>query len=118
MRRYLIAMLLLWIFLGFVLVMALAFGGALWTAVRWSREWQEWKEVGVEATGTVIEKRQGRSSLKRRTHLRYEYLDQFGQRHRSGRSLVTPEAWGAPEEGDPIQVIYSQKRPRISWPKY
>ena len=105
-------MLLLWIFLVTVVAMLLSFGLALWTAMRWGREWQELKACGIEVTGRVIEKRQVRSTRHRSTHIRYEYVDQFGKTRRSRRNLVTEEAWAAHEEGGPIQVIYSEKNPQ------
>ena len=111
-------MTLLWIFLAVVLLLALALGGTLLVAIRWGRDWQELKAHGVETSGTVLEKRSVRSSRQQSTHIRYEYVDMFGNRHQSRRHLVTPEAWDAHVEGGPIAVIYSQRRPSVSAPKY
>ena len=111
-------MLLLWIFLAVVLAMALAFVAALRMAVRWGREWQELKDSGRETTGTVTEKRQTQRRGAISTHIRYEYEDMLGVRHRSRRTLVTPDVWATHTEGGAIQVIYSQKHPAISLPKY
>lgn len=33
-------------------------------------------------------------------------------------NIVTPDAWGAHAEGGPIAVVYSERRPKISAPKY
>ena len=76
------------------------------------------ESVGVAATGTVVEKRQVRRRGNVSTHIRYEYVDQFGKRHRSRRNLVTPEAWDTLQEGGPIEIVYSGQRPQVSWPKY
>ncbi len=110
--------LILWILLVVVLATGIGTAIALRTAIGWSREWQELKNAGVEVTGTVIEKRRIQSTRQRSTHIRYEYVDMYGKRHRSGRNLVSPEAWEAHTEGGPIQVVYSQRRPSVSWPKY
>jgi hypothetical protein len=112
----------LWTFLAVLLFAVLAclaiFIGLLRVARRWGEEAIELQRHGIEVTGTVIEKRSYRSRRQQSTHIRYEYVDQFGKRHRSRRNLVTPEAWNAHHEGGSIQVIYSVRRPAISLPKY
>src|SRR5688572_3026253 len=111
-------MTILWIFLGFVLLFGIAAALTLRVAVRWGQEGLELRQYGIEVTGIVVEKRQTRSSRNRSTWIRYEYVDQFGKTHRSRRNIVTPDAWDAHGEGGPIAVIYSQRRPNISLPKY
>jgi hypothetical protein len=111
-----------WTFLAVLLFVVLGclaiFIGLLRVARRWGEEAIELQWHGVEVTGTILEKRSYRSRRQQSTHIRYEYVDQFGKRHRSRPNLVTPEAWEAHEEGGPIQVIYSARRPAISLPKY
>lgn len=102
----------------FVVVMAIAFALTLRVAVNWGKEAIELQQYGVEANGRVTEKRQTRRRGVTSTWLRYEYTDQFGNTHRSRRNIVTPAAWDAHEEGGPIAIIYSQRSPKISAPKY
>ena len=104
--------------LAFVLVMGIAMAVTLRTAIGWSKELGELTQYGVETTGRVIEKRQTRSRGNTSTWLRYEYEDQFGKTHRSRRNIVTPAAWEAHSEGGPIAIIYSQRHPGVSGPKY
>ncbi|HVL66929.1 MAG TPA: DUF3592 domain-containing protein [Vicinamibacterales bacterium] len=108
----------LWILLVFLLLFAAAIALTLRVAVKWGHEALELKHYGVEAAGRVIEKRQTRQRGNTSTWIRYEYVDQFGRTHRSRRNLVTPDAWDAHTEGGPIAVIYSQRHPKISLPKY
>ena len=113
---------MLWIlviaFLVFAIVMAVAFALTLRVAVSWGSEIIELRQHGVDATGRVTEKRQVRRRGTTSTWIRYEYVDQFGQPHRSRRTLVTPAAWDAHDEGSPIAIVHSQRRPKISLPKY
>lgn len=102
----------------FVVVMAVAFALTLRVAVNWRKEAIELQQYGVETRGRVTEKRQTRRRGVTSTWIRYEYVDQFGKAHRSRRNLVTPEAWDAHEEGGPIAIVYSQRQPRMSAPKY
>lgn len=104
--------------LAVVLVTGIGMALALRTAVGWSKELLELKQYGVETTGRVVEKRQTRSRGNTSTWLRYEYQDQFGKTHRSRRNLVTPAAWEAHSEGGPIAIVYSQRSPGISGPRY
>lgn len=110
--------LVLWILLAFVLMFGIGASIALKTAVKWSHEAVELKQYGVEATGRVLEKRTEQRRGAKSSWIRYEYVDQFGKTHRSRRNLVTPEAWDAHQEGGPIQVVYSQRHPKVSAPKY
>lgn len=110
--------LLLWGLLIFVVVMAIALALTLRVAVNWGHELVELKQYGIEATGRVVEKRQERRRGATSTWIRYEYVDQFGKTHRSRRNIVTPEAWEAHTEGGPITVLYSERHPKVSFPKY
>ena len=102
----------------FVLVMGIGAALTLRVAVGWSKELIELQQYGREVTGRVVEKRQTRSRGNTSAWVRYEYVDQFGKTRRSRRNIVTPEAWDAHTEGGPIAVVYSQRRPMISAPKY
>lgn len=110
--------LLLWILLAFVVLTAIGGLIAFRVSVKWSREAIELRDFGRETTGRVVEKRRERRRGNWSTWIRYEYVDAVGKTHRSRRNLVTPEAWDAHDEGGPIAVIYSQKRPHVSLPKY
>jgi len=108
---------LAWIVLGFVLVVAFVLWRLLMTAARWSREMIELQEHGIEVTGVVLNKVTYRARGGHSRYLRYEYVDRVGARH--GRKvLVTDEAWDTLEEGSPITVVYSERRPEISAPRY
>ena len=113
---------MLWIllvgFLVFAVVMAVAFALTLRVAANWGTELIELQQYGVDATGRVTEKRQVRRRGATSTWIRYEYVDEAGQPHRSRRTLVTPAAWDSHDEGGPIAIAYSQRRPKISLPKY
>ena len=101
--------------LGLVLGCAGIFYGLLRVAAKWGAEGLELQQYGVETIGRVTERRRHN---RRGSHIRYEYVDQFGARHRSRRNLVTPEAWDAHDEGGPVAIVYSQRNPRVSLPKY
>ena len=109
---------LLVVSLIFVVVMAIALALTLRVAVNWSKDAVELQEHGVETKGRVTEKRQTRRRGVTSTWIRYAYTDETGASHRSGRNLVTPEAWTTHEEGGPIAIVYSRRRPKISAPKY
>lgn len=111
-------MTLLWILLAVLLLCLIVFAGLLRVAMRWGHEAAELQQYGVEVSGVVVEKRSIQRRGARSTHIRYEYVDQFGKRRRGGRMLVTPEAWDALQEGGPVPVVYSQRRPGVSLPKY
>ena len=111
-------MTLFWLLLGALAVFALALALTLRTAVKWGQEAIELKRYGLETQGRVTERRQRRQRGSVSSWIRYEYVDQFGKRHRSRRNLVTPEAWDTHTEGGPIGVIYSERNPKISLPKY
>ena len=111
-------MTLLWIFLACILAGLAAFAKLLWVAVRWGREMIELQEHGVDTQGLVlakVERRSTRSGAGRQ--IKYEYSDQFGRTHRR-KVLVTPDAWEAHQERGPIAVVYSERRPNVSAPKY
>jgi len=97
------------------LIAAAIFFGLLRVAAKWGQDAIELQQYGVEVTGTVTERR---SHPRRGSHIRYEYTDHFGKRHRSRRNLVTPDAWDAHAEGGPIAIVYSQRNPSVSLPKY
>ena len=109
-----------WLLVLLVIVAACAgvFVGLLRVAAKWGTEALELQQHGVDVTGRVLEKRSYRRRGVMSSHIRYEYTDQFGRRHRSRRTLVTPEAWEAHDEGGPIAVVYSPRRPAISLPRY
>ena len=109
---------LFWILLWFVGFTAIGGFIAYRVAVKWTHEALELEQYGVAATGRVTEKRRRRQRHAWSTWIRYEYIDAMGQTHRSRRYLVTPEAWESHVEGGPIDIVYSQRRPRISAPKY
>jgi hypothetical protein len=104
--------------LAVVLLCAAIFVSLLRVAASWGRDAIELRQHGVEVTGTVVEKRSYNTRRSASTHIRYEYTDQFGKRHRSRRNLVTREAWERHAEGGPIAVVYSQRRPHVSLPRY
>lgn len=107
-----------WILLVLVLLVLAICAGLLSMASRWGRQDLELQQFGVEVSGTVTEKRSVQRRGQQSTHIRYEYVDQFGKRHRSRRTFVTSEAWDIHVEGGPIAIIYSRRRPDISLPKY
>jgi hypothetical protein len=111
-------MFLLWLLLAFVLVMGIAMALTLRVALNWSKELLELQRHGAETTGRVLEKRESRRRGATSRWIRYEYVDPLGRTHRSRRNLVTPDAWDAHTEGGPINVVYSQRRPKVSSPKY
>ena len=113
---------MLWLFLIGLLIVVVAMAVALAitfrVAVNWGTEVVELQKYGKESTGRVTEKRQTRRRGATSTWIRYDYVDQFGKSHRSRRNVVTPDAWDAHREGGPISIVYSQRRPKISLPKY
>ncbi|HXG69491.1 MAG TPA: DUF3592 domain-containing protein [Gemmatimonadaceae bacterium] len=109
-------MLVLWVFLGCALLAAAIGAGLLLQAVRWARKAQELQQYGVPASAVIRQKRMTTTRGGTSRYVPYEYADQFGRRHRSRKSIVTPEQWEASVEGGPIAVVYSQRRPHISMP--
>lgn len=97
--------------------MGAAFLATLRVAVRWGREFMELQQYGVATTGIVVDKKSESRRGARSSYIRYEYTDPFGRKHRR-KVLVTPDAWESHQEGGPIEVIYSQRTPKISAPKY
>jgi hypothetical protein len=106
-----------WIALTIMAGGALAFIGLIRTAVRWGNELIELQQFGVETTGTVLRKRSYKAKGAQSRSVKYEYRDQFGTAH-TRKMLVTGDAWEALQEGGPIAIVYSQRRPKVSAPKY
>jgi hypothetical protein len=102
----------------FVFVVGISAALTLRVAVGWSTELIELRKYGREVTGRVVEKRHTRRRGNTSAWIRYEYVDQFGKARRSRRTIVTPDAWEAHSEGEAIAVVYSERRPTISAPKY
>ena len=86
-------------------------------AVRWGRELIELQQYGVATTGVVVDRKSYRQRGAESRYIRYEYTDPFGRKHRR-KVLVTPDAWESHQQGGPIDVLYSQRNPTISAPKY
>ena len=108
---------LIWIALATIVVGALVFVGLIRTAVRWGNELVELKQFGVETSGTVLRKISHQTKGGHSRSVKYEYRDQFGAAH-TRKVLVTPDAWDSLQEGGAIDIIYSQRRPAVSAPKY
>jgi hypothetical protein len=102
--------------LAVVVVMALAFTAAIRTVIRWGNEVVELQQFGVETTGTVLHKSSSRTQKALRHFVRYEYRDQFGVPY-SRKVPMTESAWDVLQEGGPIEIVYSQRRPKVSAPK-
>ena len=109
---------LLWVLLGCVALFAVALALTLRVAVRWGQEGLELRDYGTEVSGRVLEKRRVQRRGAVSSWIRYEYTDHVGKTHRSRRTLVTPDAWDTLQEGAPIAVVFSQRKPAISLPKY
>ena len=95
------------------------FGGTLYVIVRRGLQMKQLLADGVETTGLGGRKARHCSSTGRMCHryLRYEYHDSLGRAH-THQSLVPDEVWDAHMEGGSIDVVYSQRRPAVSAPKY
>jgi hypothetical protein len=52
-----------------------------------------------------------------RRSVQCEYRDQFGVPH-TRRVVASEDVWEKLQEGGPLEVIYSQRRPKVSAPKY
>jgi hypothetical protein len=103
---------LVWLFLGGVLVILVAFLGLLRVAKRWINEGLELESSGIETTAVVTAK-----IVDRRSHyIKYQYTDQFGRRHQR-KVMALPDIWDSTVEQGPISIVYSEKRPHISAPK-
>lgn len=102
-----------------LLVVVLVFGGVIYLAVSRSLEMKELTESGIEANGTVTEKKSlpnSRSST-RKNKIAYTYTDQQGQAHASATFLPYDE-YDKYQVGGPIDIVYSSKRPSVSAPLY
>ncbi len=108
---------LIWIALAAIVIGALVFVGLIRTAVRWGTELVELRNFGVETTGTVVKKISYATKTGHSRSLKYAYDDQFGARH-TRKVLVTSDAWDTLQEGGPIEILYSQRRPKVSAPRY
>ena len=108
---------LFWFALALLVVGTVVFAVLIRTAVRWGQELAELQQFGVETTGTVLKKTTSRTKSGLSRSLKYEYRDQFGVPH-TRKVLVTPEAWDSLQEGGTVEVVYSQRKPKVSAPKY
>jgi hypothetical protein len=108
---------LIWIALGTILIAVLAFTALIRTAVRWGNQLVELKQFGVETSGTVLRKISYKTKAGHSRSVTYEYRDQFGAAH-TRRVLAPPDAWDSLQEGGAIDIVYSQRRPTVSAPKY
>jgi hypothetical protein len=108
---------MLWAVLGFLFIGVLGFAGLIRTAARWGTELIELQQFGVATTGVVLKKVSYNTKGGQSRSVQYEYRDQFGATH-TRKVLVTSDAWDALQDGGPIDVIYSPRRPKISAPKY
>ena len=106
-----------WLALVPMAAVALTFAALIRRAIQWSSELKELQQFGVETTGTVLKKNAFHSRPGPSRFVRYEYRDQFGVPH-SRRAPVSKDAWEALQEGGPIEIVYSQRRPKVSAPKY
>ncbi|MDZ4404138.1 DUF3592 domain-containing protein [Prosthecobacter sp.] len=102
-----------------LLVPVLIVGAMIFIFVRRGLQMRELCEHGVETTGQIVEKRvvKAGKSTSKQWKIVYRYTDSAGATH-SHTSVVSIEAYQNHEEGGPIQVVYSAKRPVISAPKY
>ena len=110
-------MTLIWVFAIAVLVMVGVAAKLLMTAVRWSHELKELEKYGVTTTGIVERKASYNTRGGRSRYIRYSYADQFGARH-SRKTVVIGDAWERHQEGGPIEVVYSQRTPKVSAAKF
>jgi hypothetical protein len=108
---------LFWVAFALVVLGAVAFIGLVRRAVRWGNEFTELQQFGVETTGTVLRKSAFNAKPGPARFLRYEYRDQFGVPH-SRKVPVTQAVWETLQEGGPIEIVYSQRRAKVSAPKY
>ena len=108
---------MLWAVLGVMFIGVLGFVGVIRTAVRWGKELVELQKFGVDTTGVVLKKVSYNTKGGQSRSVKYEYHDQFGAAH-TRKVLVTSDAWDALQDGGPIELVYSQRRPKVSAPKY
>lgn len=98
-----------------LLVLALVIGGLVFVVVKRGMEMTELAAHGVDVKGTVIDKRSipaARSST-RKQKLVYAYTDTQGATHQH-TSVVTYDTYDRYQVGDPIDIVYSSKRPAVS----
>jgi hypothetical protein len=107
---------LFWVVFGLIVFGVFAFTFGIRTVIRWGNELVELQQFGVPTTGTVLHKGSSDSQRTHRHFVQYEYRDQFGVPH-SRKVPITAAAWDALQEGGPIDVVYSERRPKVSAPK-
>jgi len=107
---------LFWAAFALIVFGAIAFIVAIRMVIRWGSELAELQKFGVETTGTVLNKTSSAAHASGHHFVRYEYRDQFGVPH-SRKVPMTAGAWEALQEGGPIEIVYSQRRPKVSAPK-
>ena len=96
----------------------LAFVGLIvYQVVSRGLQMRELYDHGIETTGTVTNKRRTSARQGRTEKLAYEYTDNTGRSH-SHTSVVSMAVYHEHEEGQPIRVVYSAKRPEVSAPLY
>ena len=103
-----------------LLVPVLIVGGIIFMAVRRGLQMRELCDLGVATTAQIFSKRTvrgGSGSSVRQWKLAYRYTDSFGVAHEH-TSIVPIEQYDRHDEGGPIEVVYSSKRPAVSAPKY
>lgn len=101
-----------------IVVIAAVFARLLMTAVRWSHELKELEQHGVQTTGTVVRKvSYSTRGGGRSRYIRYAYRDQFGAEH-TRKTMAIGDAWERYQEGGPIEVVYSQRTPKVSAAKF
>lgn len=102
-----------------LLVPMLIVCGIIFLAVRRGLQMRELCDHGLEATGQIFSKRSvsaGKSTSRQRK-LAYRYTDSSGATHEH-TSVVSIEQYEKHDEGGPIEIVYSAKRPAVSAPKY
>lgn len=102
-----------------LLIPVLIVGGIIYLAARRGLQMRELCDHGIEATGQIFSKRSVKSgkSTSRRWKLAYRYTDSSGATHEH-TSVVSIEQYQKHDEGGPIEIVYSSKRPAVSAPKY
>jgi hypothetical protein len=108
---------LFWVAFALIVLGAFAFIGLIRKAIRWGNELVELQQFGVETTGTVLRKISYHAKSGPSRFVQYEYRDQFGVPH-TRRVVASEDVWEKLQEGGAIEVIYSQRRPKVSAPKY
>lgn len=102
-----------------LLTPVLIVGAIIFLVVRRGLQIKELCEHGVETTGVVHGKRTVMPSNTgaRQKKLEYRYTDSAGATHHH-TSVVSIDVYDRYDEGSPIEIVYSSKRPEISSPRY